>query len=123
LQHIINPRGVPLQFITFFAYDPADSPERRSEKFAILLVASACTIAGICWALMYYLIYGMSLTAMLPFSFTVIVGTALAVSHFTRNHFYAVYAQIWCIIYVTAAIQWSIGGILDSGFVMVWALL
>ncbi len=107
----------------FFAHNPSDSTERRSEKFAIFLVAGACSVAGICWGLMYYLIYGLSLTAVLPLSFTILVGGALFSSHFTRNHYYAVYAQVFCIMYVTAAIQWSIGGILDSGFVMVWALL
>ena len=36
---------------TFFAFDPADSDERRVEKFAIFLVARACTLAGLVWTL------------------------------------------------------------------------
>jgi len=63
------------------------------------------------------------LTSFLPFSFTIIVGCALLISHRTTNHLFAVYAQIVCIIFVTTFIQWSIGGIFASGFVMIWASL
>ena len=108
---------------TFFAYQPGDSDSLRFEKFAALLIAASCCLAGVVWTLMYYLIFGLSLTAVLPLSFVVIVGAALVVSHRTKNHYYAVYAQILCIMYITAFIQWSIGGIFDSGFVMVWSFL
>jgi len=72
---------------------------------------------------MYYLILGFGLTMMLPVIFILIVGTSLVVSHKTRNHYYAVYAEILCIMYITAFIQWSIGGVFDSGFVMVWSFI
>src|SRR5262249_30943018 len=49
-------------------------------------------------------------------------GSALVVSQLTRNHAYVVAAQVACIIYITTFIQWTIGGIFDSGFVMAWAL-
>jgi guanylate cyclase len=108
---------------TFFAYQPSDSDSLHFEKFAAFLIAASCCLAGVVWTLMYYLIFGLRLTALLPLSFVVIVGAALVVSHRTKNHHYAVYAQILCIMYITAFIQWSIGGIFDSGFVMVWSFL
>jgi adenylate cyclase len=112
-----------MKFQTFFAYDPEDSDETRVEKFAIFLVASACCIAGVFWSAMYLVIFGWGLTAFLPALFVVIVGASLAISHHTKNHYYAVYAQIMCIIYITAFIQWSIGDVFDSGFVLVWSFL
>lgn len=108
---------------TFFAYDPTDTDEIRLEKFAAFLVAGSCSLAGIIWSAMYYLIFGWGLTAFLPFSFTIIVGSVLIISHITKKHTIAIYAQIICIIYITALIQWSIGDIFDSGVVMVWAFL
>lgn len=108
---------------TFFAYDPNDSDEVRLEKFAILLVAGACSIAGLVWTTMYALIFGWSFTTLLPLSFTIIVGSALVVSHLTKKHIIAIYAQIVCILYVTTFIQWSIGSVFDSGIVLVWAFL
>jgi guanylate cyclase len=108
---------------TFFAYDPADSDERRVDKFAIFLVASACVLAGAFWTAMYYVIFGPSFTTLLPFLFVVIVGSALVIAHLTKNHWIAVYAQIICIMYVTALIQWSVGGAFESGLVMIWSFL
>ena len=106
-----------------FAYSPDDTDEVRLEKLAILLVAGSCCVAGAMWTAMYLLIFGPGLTAALPASFIVIVGAALVVSHKTKDHRYAVYAQIVCIMYVTTFIQWSIGGVFDSGFVMAWAFV
>lgn len=108
---------------TFFAYHPDDTEEIRSEKFTIFLVAGACTFFGLVWAAMYYVIFGWTFTTFLPLLFTFIVGPALIISHRTKNHHYAVYAQIICIMYIGAGIQWSIGGIFDSGLVLLWAFI
>lgn len=104
-----------------FAWRAEDSPEIRVEKATILLIAGSCTMAGVVWALMYLAVFGMGLTAALPAGFVVIVGSALVLSHRIRDHRPAVYAQIVCIMYITAFIQWSIGGIFASGFVLAWA--
>ncbi len=104
-----------------FAYDASDSLLVRRKKQAIFVVAGACCVAGCVWTLMYLWVFGWGLTAALPLAFVVIVGAALLVSHATKNHYVAVYAQIACIMYITAFIQWSIGGLFDSGFVMAWA--
>ena len=106
---------------TFFAYDPRDTDSTRLEKFTIFLVALSCSVAGLLWTAMYYYVFGFGLVAMLPFSFVVVVGSSLAVSHFTRNHHPLVYIQIICIIYITTFIQWSIGGVFESGFVLACA--
>lgn len=111
----------PMTFRTFFAYDPRDTEETRLEKFAIFLVAGSCCLAGVVWTAMYYAFFGWGVTAILPLGFVLFVGAALALSHITKNHYIAVYTQIICIMYITALIQWSIGDVFDSGFVMVWA--
>ena len=103
---------------TFFAYDPRDTDAIRLEKFTIFLVAFSCCAAGLFWTAMYYYVFGFGLVAVLPFAFVVIVGATLAVSHFIRNHHPLVYIQIVCIIYITTVIQWSIGGVFESGFVL-----
>jgi signal transduction histidine kinase len=104
-----------------FAYDSRDTEEKRLEKFAAFLVAGSCTFAGVVWSAMYYIIFGWGLTVLLPLCFVVIVGGALVVSHVSKNHLFVIYAQISCIITLTALIQWSIGGVFDSGFVLAWA--
>lgn len=104
-----------------FAFHPDDTAEVRSEKFAIFLVSVSCCIAGCIWSAMYFWIFGFGLTAMMPLAFVIVVGLSLLISHLVGNHLIAAYAQIVCIIYITALIQWNIGGIFDSGFVMAWA--
>ena len=108
---------------TFFAHHPDDNAEVRSEKLAAFIVAGSCCVAGSLWTVMYVVIFGWGLTAALPLAFVVLVGGALVFSHLRKNHRPAVYAQILSISYIPAFIQWTIGGALDSGFVMVWALL
>jgi hypothetical protein len=100
--------------LSSFAYHVSDSDEVRLEKITIFMVASKCCSAGVLWGLMYALVFGWGITTFLPLLFTVIVRLALVVSHITKNHYYAVYAQVICIIYFTTLIQWSIGGVFDS---------
>ena len=101
-----------------FAYEPGDNEDIRLEKFTIFLVAACCCLAGIVWTVMYYVVFGFGLIAILPFSFAVIVGGSLVVCHLIRKHRPIIYVQIICIIYITTFIQWSIGGVFDSGFVL-----
>jgi len=108
---------------TFFAFDPQDTDEIWVDKFAIFLVASICCLASLVWTAMYYFFFGPSLVTLLPFLFFVVVGSALLISHLTRKHYILIYTQIIAIIYITGLIQWSIGGVFDSGLVMVWAFL
>jgi signal transduction histidine kinase len=106
-----------------FAFDINDTEYIRTEKFSIFLVAGATSVAGVFWSIMYYFVYGFGLTSILPIAFSVIVGSSLIISHSSRNHRIAIGAQIFCITYFTAAIQWSIGSITDSGLVLLWSFI
>jgi len=108
---------------TFFAHHPDDTVEVRSEKLAAFIVAGSCCVAGTLWTVMYVVIFGWGFTAALPPTFVVLVGGALIVSHVLKDHRPVVYTQIVSIMYVTAFIQWSIGGAFESGFVLAWAFL
>ena len=112
-----------LPSFAFFAPDPSDSDDVRSEKNSIFLVAGSCCFFGLVWSAMYVVVFGAGLTAFLPLTFVALVGSALAISHITGNHRITIYAQIVGIIYVTTFIQWSIGDVFDSGFVMAWAFM
>ena len=52
-----------------------------------------------------------------------IVISSIFISHFTSNYKILVYGQLACITWVTAFIQWSLGSIHDSGFVIAWCFL
>ncbi len=112
-----------MNLTTIFAYNPRDSEEIRLEKFSIFILAVACSIAGIAWAVTYYFVLGWIKVVLFPAFFTLLVGGSLFVSHFTKNHRIVIYTQIICIIYIPALIEWNIGGVFNSGFVMVWSFL
>ena len=106
-----------------FAHKSGDTQDIRSEKIAIFLVAVSCSVAGFLWASVYWVIFGWGFVAFLPIAFSIIVGSSLAISDMTGNHLIAIYAQILSIILITAFVQWSIGGLFDSGIVLAWAIL
>lgn len=106
-----------------FAFREGDPAPLRVDKTAIFIVASASTVAGLVWTLMYWNLFGWGLTTALPFAFVMIVSLSLLTSHLSGNHLITIYAQIVCIIYITAFAQWSIGGVFDSGFVLLWSIL
>lgn len=112
-----------LPFGFLFAHRPEDTDDVRSEKAAIFLVSMSCCLAGFVWTGMYLLAFGPGVTAALPLAFVAIVGSSLVLAHLRRNHVIAIYTQIACIIYITTLIQWSIGDVFDSGFVMAWAFM
>jgi hypothetical protein len=72
---------------------------------------------------MYYVVFGFGLITVLPPLFVVIVDGSLAVCHLVRKHRPIIYIQIISIIYITTFIQWSIGGVFDSGFVLAWTFV
>jgi adenylate cyclase len=51
------------------------------------------------------------------------LGGAMALSHVTGHHRITVHALIIAIVAVTMGLQWSIGGLQDSGFVQAWTIL
>ena len=106
-----------------FAFREGDPAPLRVDKTAIFIVASATTVAGIVWTLMYWSLFGWGLTTALPFAFVMIVSLSLLTSHLSGNHLITIYAHIFCIIYIPSFIQWSIGGVFDSGLVLLWSIL
>ena len=71
-------------FYSRFAAEKDDTRDIRSRKTAIFLLAVSCSLAGLLWGAIYLVVFGFGLTAVLPISFTVIVGTCT--SRRNRSH-------------------------------------
>jgi len=112
-----------LSFYSRFAAEPGDTQDIRSRKTAIFLLAASCSFAGILWGTIRAVVFGLGIAALIPVVFSIIVGSSLVVSHWTTNHRIAIYTQIASIIGITAVLQWTIGGMFDSGLVLLWAIL
>ena len=106
-----------------FAARPGDSEEVSFEKVLILVVSLACCGCGIVWSAMYWAVFGVGPTMLLPLLFVLVVGTALVASAKLRDHRPAVYAELLCITWISALIEWTIGGAAESGLVIAWSFL
>ena len=109
--------------VLHFARHERDDDELALQKVTILLVALSCSACGCVWAAMYAAVFGLGLTMALPLVFVVIVGAAIPLSAYLRDHRPLVYAQLACITFISACIEWSIGGIGDAGLVICWSFL
>jgi len=110
-------------WIRQFARRPDDSDEMAFSKALVLVIALSCCGCGIVWALLYAAVFGPGPTMALPLLFVVLVGAAIAVSARRRDHRPLIYAQIACITWIPAFIEWTIGGTASSGLVIAWSFL
>ena len=111
------------KLINKYSYSALDSEELRLTKSLVLIVAASCSICGLVWAGFYSYFLGFGLTAKIPLVFVAIVAPSIFISHFIGNYKLLVYAQLACITWISALIQWSLGSINDSGFVIAWSFL
>lgn len=106
-----------------YCFNASDSGDIKFAKSLILIISICCSFCGLVWSGIYYFFLGFGLTTLLPLIFVVIVISSIFISHFTSNYKILVYGQLACITWVTGFIQWSLGSIHDSGFVIAWCFL
>lgn len=106
-----------------FARRPGDTEEQTFSKALVLVVALSCCGCGLVWSLLYWSVFGTGLTMALPLAFVAIVGGTIVFSALIRDHRPLIYAQLACITWISALIQWSIGSAADSGLVICWSFL
>ncbi|MBK9248488.1 MAG: hypothetical protein IPM69_10335 [Ignavibacteria bacterium] len=112
-----------VKIINAFAFNPDDTEETRSLKKLILVVSCTCSLCGVIWSAMYFYFLGLGITMVFPLLFAVIMSVVIPFSHWKRTHSPLVYAQLICITWLSAFIQWSLGSLHDSGIVILWSLL
>ena len=110
-------------FADSFAYDENDNSEKRFLKKLLLLMSLFCSISGALWSLIYNQIFGWGLTTALPLIFVVFVSIAIDITHYVQKTDILVNTLLFSISLVPAFIDFSLGGILNSGYVIFWCFL
>jgi len=110
-------------WIRAFARRPDDSDAVAFSKALALMIALSCCGCGIVWSLLYEAVFGPGPTMALALLFVAIVGGAIVVSARKRDHRPLIHAQIACITWIPALIQWTIGSTASSGLVIAWSFL
>lgn len=101
----------------------ADPVEQRRHKVTLVVLSGICVIASVVWAMLYYALLGPTITVLITFGFTVVVGTALINFFLTKNFALLLYPFFLMILWNPIAMQWSLGGFAASGVLMSWSLL
>lgn len=106
-----------------FSLKPGETAYDAFMKKLVVWVALSCCCCGVAWGAIYYFVFGYGLTMLLPLAFVVIVGLAILAGMMLDNHKPIIYANIICILWISALIQWSIGSMSASGVVIAWSFL
>jgi guanylate cyclase len=97
--------------------------EERRRKVTLVVLSGICFIASIVWGTAYYVILGPTITVLITYGFTVVVGIALLVFLVTKRFGLLLYPFFLMILWNPIAMQWSLGGFAASGVLMTWSIL
>ena len=100
-----------------------DTVDERRRKVTLVILSGICIVASIVWGALYLAILGPTVTAIITFGFTIVVGAALIVFLATRRIQLLLYPFFLMILWNPIAMQWSLGGFAASGVVMTWSIL
>lgn len=100
-----------------------DPEEERRRKVTLFVLSGICFIASIVWGTAYYVILGPTITVLITYGFTVVVGIALLVFLVTKRFGLLLYPFFLMILWNPIAMQWSLGGFAASGVLMSWSIL
>lgn len=99
-----------------------DAPDTVVQKMSIVYISIATCAAALVWTALYYYYYGLCLITALPFIYFLLVGPALLIYFFTKKQHILVITQLFCIFFITLAIEFNSGGF-KGGVVILWAFL
>jgi class 3 adenylate cyclase len=103
-------------------YVPSDTPEERLRKSALVLSSVLITLLSFIWVATYAAL-GLWQAALIPFAYQAVSVAGLAVFAKTKN--FAVYRalQVAMFLALPFALQWTLGGFVESGAVALWAFV
>lgn len=111
------------RLINKYAYCTSDSDELRLYKSLILIISVCTCVFGIAWSGFYYVFLGFGIATVFPLLYAATVILSIFISHYTNNYKLLIYLQLICIPLVVILVQWSMGSVYESSFVLIWCFL
>ena len=116
----------PLKLITRLSLnigaDPSQSVDDGLRRQTLVIISMVIGIAGIVWGAMY-LFLGQTISALFPFSYSLLIGVTIFLFHVTKNYNRFLFSQLFLTLWIPTLLQWSLGGFAASGAVMIWSFL
>ncbi len=100
---------------------PDDNEEDRLRKAAMVLTVSLIVVLSTVWVVSYSVL-GLLVSAAVPFAYQVISIASLALLGRMKNFAFFWISQLTLIVLLPVLLQWSLGGFVASGGVIVWSL-
>jgi guanylate cyclase len=99
---------------------PADSAEERLQKSVLVATALLISVLAFWWVIMYWVL-GVPGSAAIPFFYQAASGAGLA--YYRRTRDFAVFqrSQLLMWLVMPVALQWTLGGFVNSSAVILWA--
>jgi signal transduction histidine kinase/CheY-like chemotaxis protein len=101
---------------------PDDSDEERLKHRFLIYMGAAMSVGGIVWGSLAAT-FGLFLPAVIPYGYVVLTVVNLGILSFTRDFGRARLVQVFISLLLPFLFQWSLGGFVASGAVMLWAML
>jgi len=101
---------------------PADAEDVRLRKATLTFSVGMITLAGFLWGTMYVAL-GLYRSAVFPYAYSVFSLVNLAALAVWKRYSVFRFLQLFFILWLPYLLQWSLGGFVASGVVMIWALL
>jgi signal transduction histidine kinase len=102
-----------------------DSPGEKRRKVTLVVIAILSCVCGIISGTNSSITSGLNVYALIPFSFTIIVGAAMLIFFITKRFGLLLYPFLLMILCTPALFQWSIGGIASPASITIifWSIL
>jgi adenylate cyclase len=101
---------------------PTDSRNDRLAKQALVMIAVLITVLAIAYVVTY-LALGLPQSAAVPFTYQVVSVVSLVIFARTGSLPFLRLVQLIAMLFLPFALQWSLGGFVNSSAVMVWAFV
>ena len=111
-----------VQRLATIGVSPGDSAELRARKAVLTLAAILMASLAFAWVGIYAAL-GLWLSAAIPFAYQ--VASAASIGMFARTRRYRLFrtSQLWMILLLPFALQWSLGGFENGSAVALWAVI
>jgi len=102
--------------------EPSDSEDEALRKASLVLTVSLVVILAVIWVVTYSIL-GLYRSAAIPFSYQLISIVSLALLARTKRFKFFRISQLSLMLLLPVLLQWSLGGFVVSGGVILWALI
>ncbi len=108
--------------LTAFGNRPNDSTTEKLNHSLLIYLGLAMSIGGIIWGSIC-LSYGLQLQAVIPLGYAVLTVINFIFFAITKLFGFARFFQVLISVLLPFVFQWSLGGFVPSGAVMLWAMI